>query len=337
VGVPLALAALGLAVVPQLVGRSHLTPRPAPVSTPTAHANGAIMLPLAAQGPAGTSDACQVAAIDATTGRVTARGGSLVSCFSTFTWSPDGTSSAGLIWHTGAASDVVVTSPTESAPRTVVKGCRCRSLSWSPDGRSLAASEGRDVLLVDVATARTRRLQTADGDVGEIDWSPDGTTLVLSISFCPTGHQCTTTDDTASFASSRLDLLDVRSGQQRSLVRSDQVGVLLTSPRWSPDGALIAYGEQHAAGNPKASAWLLGIMTVAPRTHRISTLHSNSQPCLLCFSVVAWSPDAHSLAVSTRSGAGDSQGLFVVDPDGTGWHRLADISSAAWLWWRAAP
>ncbi len=175
---------------------------------------------------------------------------------------------------------------------------------WSPDGSAVAfvmrdppteeeekaEKEKRDVILVDqnfkyghlytvpfdpAATEPAEAVRVTEGDfhVTGFDWSPDGTRLVFA-------HQADPRINTGRL-SGDISLVDAGGGEAQPLVAGTGVE---SSPRWSPDGSLIAYvstgeqpepiglgdvyvvdpatgGSQRLADTPNRSAFILGWST----------------------------------------------------------------------------
>ena len=107
-------------------------------------------------------------------------------------------------------------------------------LSWSPDGRTLAAAvrSGRSdaIVLIDVHTEQTERIELPElGQILSLSWSPDGTQMALSAS---DGIQ------------SDIWLLTLETRQVENLtgdIWSD------FEPAWSPDGSVIVFHSDRGA------------------------------------------------------------------------------------------
>ncbi len=134
---------------------------------------------------------------------------------------------------------------------------------WSPDGGAFAfvmsdpqteeeekaTKEKRDVILVDqnfkfghiytvsfdpasTETAEATRVTEGEFHVTGFDWSPDGAQFVFA-------HQADPRINTGRL-SGDIALVPATGGEVRQLVTGPGVE---SSPRWSPDGSLIAYGS----------------------------------------------------------------------------------------------
>ncbi len=142
------------------------------------------------------------------------------------------------------------------------------SVSWSPDGRTLASGSFDDtVKLWDVATGQVKATLTGhDGSVGDVSWSPDGRTLASGSS-----------DDT-------VKLWDVATRQVKATLTGHRSAVLSVS--WSPDGRTLASGSF----DDTVKLWDVATGQVkATLTGHDSSVHD-----------VSWSPDGRTLA--SRSG-----------------------------------
>ena len=180
---------------------------------------------------------------------------------------------------------------------------------WSPDGRSLAfvmrdppteeeekaEKEKRDVVLVDqnfkyghlyvvpfdaAATEPAEAARVTEGDyhVTGFDWSPDGTRLVFA-------HQPDPRINTGRLAGD-ISVVDAAGGEARPLVEGAGVE---SSPRWSPDGSLIAYVS---TGDQPEPIGLGDVYVVEPETGDSRRLADT--PNRSAF-VLGWSADSREV------------------------------------------
>ncbi|MDP9341206.1 MAG: hypothetical protein M3Q23_03650 [Actinomycetota bacterium] len=178
-------------------------------------------------------------------------------------WSPDGTRIAyvgggGRIWvmNTDGSDAHPVTEGAASGTGTGDDAAYDWHPAWSPDGRSIAyvriaahrrAPVPRGHYLVDVtlqqvrvwhggATPTDTMLTDAYTGVGELDWSPDGSTIVFT--GAPTLFYEPETD---GLAWPRVLLIPSAGGEVTPI--SPQEKAWAEGATWSPDGAWIAYVE----------------------------------------------------------------------------------------------
>jgi dipeptidyl aminopeptidase/acylaminoacyl peptidase len=136
------------------------------------------------------------------------------------------------------------------------------SAVWSPDGGRIAFTTGASgysqVGVVDVETGRVTSITYDRRDHGGIGWSPDGRWLVF------------TRSDGAGMARELVVALADGSGSPAVLVDGPAVR---SSPRFSPDGAWIAFLE--TAGNRTADIWLVPAEGGTPRqvTHSMGRVN----------------------------------------------------------------
>jgi dipeptidyl aminopeptidase/acylaminoacyl peptidase len=122
----------------------------------------------------------------------------------------------------GARLAVLYTSPTESANGPLDASPRDTGVIDDHNDR-------QHLVVVDVASGRTRQLTPAGLYVYEFDWSPDGRALVASAA---------TGSGNNNWWVARLYAIPADSGQLRELAAPT---TQIAQPRWSPDGARIAY------------------------------------------------------------------------------------------------
>ena len=174
---------------------------------------------------------------------------------------------------TGYVHEIVSVDRTGQDLRVLVPSSRYafRSLAWSPDGRTLAFTvpyADRDfrfavgLFVLGPDRNRPRFLLRAAG-MGEVGWSPDGTTIVLAASV----------PGAEPYDPYRLFTIRISDRRIVQLTRVPFVKTLDGEPRWSPDGKQIVFtrsdprraaiytirpdgrGERLVAGDARGAAW----------------------------------------------------------------------------------
>ena len=181
------------------------------------------------------------------------------------------------------------------------------SPTWSPDGKRLAFVQGdrrgnSDIMVLDLATGRARRLTDSNGINTEPAWNPNGNQLAFT-SDREGGPQVFLMQDDGS-----------------NLRRLTNEGLYNASPAWSPNGAMIAYVSRFE-GKFDLFVYKLG----EGKAYQITTGVSTSES-------PAWSPDERRL-VFTSNRFGSSQ-LFTTDHSGRQIVRLSDLAgcqSPRWI------
>ena len=175
------------------------------------------------------------------------------------------------------------------------------SVSWSPDGAQIAfvsrpIGGDNDVWVMNSDGTSARQI-TNLGDVGTLDWSPDGQRFLVSRN-----------------DSRGLWVVDVE-GRDPTRLTDDQG----SSARWSPDGSRIAFvldGQLHVM-----NAGRIGPFLVPTDGDEVIW-------------AVAWAPDGLRLAYPIRLGPGHVN-LGSIKLDGSGKVRLTDgpwvDGSVAWV------
>jgi len=181
------------------------------------------------------------------------------------------------------------------------------SPAWSPDGKRLAFVQGdrrgnSDIMVLDLATGRARRLTDGNGINTEPSWNPAGTQLAFT-SDREGGPQVFLMQDDGS-----------------NLRKLTTEGLYNASPSWSPNGAMVAYVSRFE-GKFDLFIYKLG----EGKAYQITTGVSTSES-------PAWSPDERRL-VFTSNRFGPSQ-LFTTDLSGRQILRMTELGgcqSPRWL------
>ncbi|HEX9057922.1 MAG TPA: S9 family peptidase [Ktedonobacterales bacterium] len=172
---------------------------------------------------------------------------------------------------------------------------RAHGPSWSPDGQRIAFiadTSGLDqAWVVETAGGEPRQLTRFPDRVGEVQWSPAGDWLVVTV-------------DAGGDEHDQLNLVPAAGGEPRALTA--QPRVIHHFGAWSPDGTSLCYScnRRHPAF---FDIYVMDIASGASRCvlERDATLTAR-----------AWSPDGAALIVS-RENTNLDEDLFFVPLDGS--------------------
>ena len=170
------------------------------------------------------------------------------------------------------------------------------------DEEEKAGKEKRDVILVDqnfkfghvytapfdpatTETAEAARVTEGDFHVTGFDWSPDGSQLVFA-------HQADPRINTGRL-SGDIAVVSASGGDVAQLVTGAGVE---SSPRWSPDGSLIAYGS---TGNQPEPVGMADLYVVNPETGDSRMLQETPNRSV---SILGWSADSDEVFLNESLG-----------------------------------
>ena len=170
------------------------------------------------------------------------------------------------------------------------------------DEEEKAGKEKRDVILVDqnfkfghvyaapfdpaaTETAEAARVTEGDFHVTGFDWSPDGSQLVFAHQADPRINTGRLSGDIAVVSASGGDVAQLVTGRG-----------IESSPRWSPDGSLIAYGS---TGNQPEPVGLADLYVVNPETGDSRMLPETPNRSV---SILGWSADSDEVFLNESLG-----------------------------------
>jgi len=113
---------------------------------------------------------------------------------------------------------------------------------WSRDGKMIAfvAEPNSPIIsIVPVQGGEPKELVAIDGNIDNLDWSPDRKRIVFSYSKTPKEYS-----NISEYSRERLSGISIilaDGGKPKKLITAEKKGVVYWSPRWSPDGKKIAF------------------------------------------------------------------------------------------------
>lgn len=177
-------------------------------------------------------------------------------------------------------------------------GDDCCTVAYSRDGSHLLIATGSSIDVMN-ADGTGRHEVMHGGSLGGPVWSPDGRRIAVVA---------------VAGGSTQLFVVGIDGGAPQRITD----GLLYaTSPAWSSDGSLIAFGGARSSMGQQA------LFIVAPDGTGVRQL----TPELPVGSTVAdtaptWSPDDRSIAFAVGDSAGTTAAIDVVAPDGSGFRSI---------------
>ena len=221
------------------------------------------------------------------------------------------------------------------------------SLAWAPDGSQLAFAYGSCESVVYVVDLEGNLRRIGDGMAPA--WSPDGRHLAFApnVPYSPCGAGCMEPPFDGAW---ELRVVDVAAGEEPRALTSNGGAFAAGTPRYSPDGALIAFSGPHpdpAPGEFTATyvvnadgtqqrliargAWPSGwlsdgrLMVVDETTsgvHAVDLDSADSELLLDGEHVDAASPDGSLFLVTTFDPGTGANRVHLVTADGQALHQL---------------
>ncbi len=193
------------------------------------------------------------------------------------TLSPDGRTIA-FVTFLSRGSPQIATIGTDGSGYRILTHERFEAVlpAWSPDGKQIAyvamnTNANEDIYVIDRDGSDRRRLTTSPRQDESPDWSPDGATIAY---FSGPGA----TNLAYGEPKEQIWTVPARGGTPTRLTHE---GISRIQPSWSPDGTLIAYGDDHGISVMNADG---------TGQHRVATVPRTS------VFLPKWSPDGSKIA-----------------------------------------
>src|SRR5271169_4314612 len=168
----------------------------------------------------------------------------------------------------------------------------CQYPDLSPDGSSIVCKSDNELWTMDVAGEHARKILTANGGIDDLQWSPNGSTIVFN-SGKPLWNEIWTTDATGEHA-------------KKILTASGEIDW----PQWSPNGKRLAYSVPHGSG--------LGMTVFTVASDGSSPRLAYDDPLLTSQNRMVWAKDGRLIfdrPLTSESDSNENIWDVQLDPD----------------------
>jgi Tol biopolymer transport system component len=198
---------------------------------------------------------------------------------------------------------------------------------WSPDGTRIAYGvRGGSIYSADVESSRHTLLVRLEGNlesIDEIEWSPDGSHVVILADLVEGLRRLYVVDADGSSLLVLAD--DFEPGGWSGTFPGDPAKQIA----WSPDGTRLTYPTFSGPDQRELGIWTVSVDGSSPS---LLASHTNDECCIDGGSPV-WSPDGSQIAFETdEANESGAAGYLVVNADGTG--EPSEIHELTYLSWR---
>jgi Tol biopolymer transport system component len=198
-------------------------------------------------------------------------------------------------------------------PTLVPLGPSATNPNWSSDGNLIAfVQTDQDVQAIyTIRPDGTGLVRLADNPGGLGDgrwWSPDGRQIAFA-------------------GDHGISVVDVDGSGSHLVVACEDTCTSVGGQSWSPDGSAIAFIQTSGHGR-SASRAIYTVDADGTALRKVVDCATSVAGCV----DLAWSPDGMRLVFSQREDDPGTDGLFVVNVDGSGLTRIADggLQGLAW-------
>lgn len=180
--------------------------------------------------------------------------------------------------------------------------------SWSPDGSQIVYESdaeknynNSEIYIMDIDGSNKTRLTEHEAEDERPSWSPDGETIIFN-------------SDRDEDGSSELYTINVNSGEVSILLEpTDENGINLNDPIWSPDGSQIAYQGYTNLGHSR--------IFVADSDGENPQFITSTDVAAL---QPAWSPNGKYIAFVNLSDGNKTNAIWTISMDGEKETKLTD-------------
>jgi hypothetical protein len=198
---------------------------------------------------------------------------------------------------------------------TMIAVAGCRPCNGAPPGTTPTADERWHLYLVPLDDSGVRTLvdDASGSTTSQPSWAPDSSSIAVIATRCPKSQVLPYCHGRVD---STLELIDIASGQRRSLLSASDVGGSdreLMAPSWSPDGARIGLTVWREATDAVGT---FAVDANGGNVVRVSEGHGRG-----------WSPDSQWMLVARGPYAMDFWAMPLAGGDG---HELDGLLGGDW-------
>jgi dipeptidyl aminopeptidase/acylaminoacyl peptidase len=185
--------------------------------------------------------------------------------------------------------------PSQGGEPKLLFGDQVGGYVWTPKGDKLiiygSKEPNRSVIAeIPAEGGEPRELMKLNGEIGSLNWSPDGRSLLYKYDLRP--EKFSNSEEYLRERLSGINIISLEGGEPKALLPAEKKGVWYSHCKWSPDGKKIAFIVFDNARKGKEDMYSIWTMNADGGDRKLIT---NGGEYTLC-----WSPDGRYIVYESR-------------------------------------